>query len=106
MWRRPRGRGGRCLGGRRPADDDCGGLRLNDRYLSLFFEEAREQLQALESGLMDLEARRGDRAHLDRTFRAAHTIKGAAGMVGLATIAEFTHGVEAVLDRIRSGTLE
>lgn len=71
----------------------------------MFFEEAREQLQALEAGLMDLEARREDRAHLDRTFRAAHTLKGAAGMVGLASIAQFTHGVEAVLDRIRSATL-
>ena len=77
-----------------------------DRFLSLFFEEARELLQALEAGLVDLEARRGDRAHLDRTFRAAHTLKGAAGMVGLAALAEFTHGVEAVLDRIRQGELE
>ncbi|HWE37371.1 MAG TPA: chemotaxis protein CheA [Isosphaeraceae bacterium] len=77
----------------------------NDRFLSMFFEEARELLQALEAGLMDLEARRDDRAHLDRTFRAAHTLKGAAGMVGLRAIAGFTHGVEAVLDRIRSGTL-
>ena len=77
----------------------------NDRFLSLFFEEARELLQALESGLMDLEARQGDRAHLDRTFRAAHTLKGAAGMVGLSAIAGFTHGVEAVLDRIRNGQL-
>ena len=77
----------------------------NDRFLGLFFEEARELLQGLESGLMDLEARQGDRAHLDRTFRAAHTLKGAAGMVGLAAIARFTHGVEAVLDRLRNGQL-
>src|SRR5262249_40270686 len=77
----------------------------NDRFLSMFFEEARELLQALESGLMDLEAKQGDRAHLDRTFRAAHTLKGAAGMVGLGRIAEFTHAVEAVLDKIRGGTL-
>ncbi|MBX6314647.1 MAG: Hpt domain-containing protein, partial [Isosphaeraceae bacterium] len=77
----------------------------NDRFLSLFLDEARELLQALEAGLVDLEARQGDRAHLDRTFRAAHTLKGAAGMVGLAAIAEFTHGVEAVLDRIRAGRL-
>src|SRR5438105_2830961 len=77
----------------------------DDRFLSMFFEEARELLQALEAGLMDLEARREDRAHLDRTFRAAHTLKGAAGMVGLAALAEFTHGVEAVLDRIRQGEL-
>ena len=69
----------------------------NDRFLSMFFEEAGELLQAFESGLMDLEASQGDRAHLDRTFRAAHTRKGAAGMVGLGAIAEFTHGVETVL---------
>ena len=78
---------------------------MNDRFLSLFFEEARELLQALEAGLMDLEARQGDREHLDRTFRAAHTLKGAAGMVGLRPIAEFTHKVEAVLDDIRSGRM-
>jgi two-component system chemotaxis sensor kinase CheA len=71
----------------------------------MFFEEAQELLQALESGLMDLEARQGDREYLDRVFRAAHTLKGAAGMVGLASIAEFTHRVEAILDRIRGDTL-
>ncbi len=78
---------------------------MNDRFLNLFFEEARELLQALEAGLMDLELRQGDREHLDRTFRAAHTLKGAAGMVGLRPIAEFTHKVEAVLDDIRSGRM-
>src|SRR4051794_37727942 len=54
---------------------------------------------------MDLESRQGDREHLDRTFRAAHTLKGAAGMVGLRAIADFTHKVEAVLDEIRGGRL-
>ena len=54
---------------------------------------------------MDLERRQSDRAHLDKTFRAAHSLKGAAAMVGLGAVAEFTHGIEAVLDRIRSGSL-
>lgn len=80
-------------------------MASSDRFLSLFFEEARELLQELEAGLMDLEARQDDREHLNRTFRAAHTLKGAAGMVGLRPIADFTHAVEAVLDKIRSGTL-
>ncbi len=71
----------------------------------MFYEEARELLISLEEGLMDLERRQSDRAHLDRTFRAAHSLKGAAAMVGLGGVAEFTHGIEAVLDRIRSGTL-
>jgi chemotaxis protein histidine kinase CheA len=86
-----------------PATQESQPSVANDRFLSMFFEEAGELLQAFEAGLMDLEARQGDRAHLDRTFRAAHTLKGAAGMVGLGAIAEFTYGVETVLDRIRSG---
>src|ERR1700738_3440107 len=71
----------------------------------MFYEEARELLISLEEGLVELERRKEDRAHLDRTFRAAHSIKGAAAMVGLGALAEFTHGIEAVLDRIRAGTL-
>src|SRR5262249_54477128 len=71
----------------------------------MFFEEARELLIGLEEGLMDLERRQADRAHLDKTFRAAHSLKGAAGMVGLKVIAEFTNGIEAVLERIRAGLL-
>src|SRR5438270_1682503 len=71
----------------------------------MFFEEARELLIGLEEGLMDLERRQGDRAHLDRTFRAAHSLKGAAAKVGLESIARFTNGIEAVLEKIRSGSL-
>jgi two-component system, chemotaxis family, sensor kinase CheA len=77
----------------------------DDRFREMFFEEARELLIGLEEGLMDLERRQSDRAHLDRTFRAAHSLKGAAAMVGLGSISEFTHGIEAVLDRIRGGSL-
>ena len=77
----------------------------DDRFLQMFFEEARELLLSLEEGLMELERRKDDRAHLDKTFRAAHSIKGAAAMVGLSGIADFTHGVEAVLDRVRNKTL-
>ncbi len=77
----------------------------DDRFREMFFEEARELLISLEEGLMDLERRQGDRAHLDKTFRAAHSIKGAAAMVGLEPIARFTHGIEAVLEKIRAGSL-
>jgi two-component system chemotaxis sensor kinase CheA len=77
----------------------------DDPIREMFYEEARELLIGLEEGLMELERRVGDRAHLDKTFRAAHTIKGASAMVGLAAIAEFTNGIESVLDRIRSGSL-
>ena len=77
----------------------------DDRFREMFFEEARELLISLEEGLMDLERRQGDRAHLDKTFRAAHSLKGAAAMVGLEPIARFTNGIEAVLEKIRTGSL-
>ena len=77
----------------------------DDRFREMFFEEARELLIGLEEGLMDLERRQSDRAHLDKTFRAAHSLKGAAAMVGLGAIAEFTHHIEAVLEKIRAGLL-
>ena len=89
---------------------DCNGagvisLVSDDTFKLMFYEEARELLIALEEGLVELERKKEDRAHLDRTFRAAHSIKGAAAMVGLPAIAEFTHGIEAVLDGIRSKLL-
>src|SRR5262249_26544533 len=71
----------------------------------MFYEEARDLLISLEEGLMELERRQSDRAHLDRTFRAAHSLKGAAAMVGLGAVAEFTHGIEAVLEKVRAGAL-
>ncbi len=75
---------------------------MDDRFLEMFYEEARELLMVLEEGLMELESRQGDRAFVDKVFRAAHSIKGAAAMVGLSPIAGFTDRIETALDRIRS----
>jgi two-component system chemotaxis sensor kinase CheA len=75
---------------------------VDDRFLEMFYEEARELLMVLEEGLMELESRQGDRAFVDKVFRCAHSIKGAAAMVGLSHIAGFTDRIETVLDRIRS----
>ncbi|MBI1322643.1 chemotaxis protein CheA [bacterium] len=79
---------------------------MDDRFLDMFYEEARELLMVLEEGLMELESRQGDRAFVDKVFRAAHSIKGAAAMVGLGSIAGFTDRIETVLDKIRSQTVQ
>ncbi|MCY2932763.1 MAG: chemotaxis protein CheA [Planctomycetota bacterium] len=75
---------------------------MDDRFLDMFFEEARELLMVLEEGLMEMESRQEDRAFLDKVFRSAHSIKGAAGMVGLSNVAGLTDKIETVLDKIRS----
>ncbi|WPN98354.1 chemotaxis protein CheA [Pseudomonas sp. MUP55] len=74
-----------------------------DQALQTFIVEARELLQAMEQSLLQLENEPGDQDAIGAIFRAAHTIKGSAGLFGLSPIVSFTHIVEDVLDRIRDG---
>jgi two-component system chemotaxis sensor kinase CheA len=73
--------------------------------LGTFFEEAQEMLLQMESSVLELEANPLDMEELNALFRAAHTIKGSAGLFGLKAIVGFTHHVETVLDELRTGTL-
>jgi two-component system, chemotaxis family, sensor kinase CheA len=77
----------------------------DDRFRTMFFEEARELLLSLSERLNELERRQNDRAHCDETFREIHSLKGAASMVGLTAISEFARGIEVVVGRIRAGSL-
>ena len=76
-----------------------------DEILSVFSVEAREQLDAMEAGLLQLERGDRDAETINAVFRAAHTIKGGAGVVEIASIEHFTHVLENVLDRLRNGEI-
>jgi len=73
-----------------------------DELKQVFLQESFEQLDALESLLLELENRPDDETTLNGIFRAAHTIKGAAGMVECTAVESFAHVVENVLDRLRN----
>lgn len=73
-----------------------------DELKQVFLQESGEQLDALESLLLELEAHPDDETTLNGIFRAAHTIKGAAGMVEAVAVESFAHVVENVLDRLRN----
>lgn len=73
--------------------------------LQTFIAEARELLQAMEQSLLRLENEPGDDQCLAEVFRAAHTIKGSAGLFGLDALVSFAHEVEDLLDRLRAGSL-
>ncbi len=60
----------------------------------LFRMEAEEQVRALQAGLIELEAGTATAATLESLMRAAHSIKGAARIVGLDAIVNLTHVVE------------
>jgi len=76
-----------------------------DQALHTFIVEAQELLQAMEESLLRLESEPGDADSLGAIFRAAHTIKGSAGLFGLEPIVDFTHLVEDLLDRLRDGAV-
>lgn len=70
-----------------------------------FFDEAREHTASMERDLLSLEKSPDNAELLNGIFRAAHSIKGAAGTLGFPEIAEFTHLVEGILDAMRHGAL-
>jgi len=77
-----------------------------DEVFSVFAIEAREQLAAMETGLMQIEQGDRDAETINSVFRAAHTIKGASGVVEAVAIEKFTHVLENVLDRLRNNEIE
>jgi two-component system chemotaxis sensor kinase CheA len=68
-----------------------------------FRQEARELLEQLEQGLLDLEQHPGNSDLVNSTFRALHTIKGSGAMFGFTAVAEFVHEFETAFDRVRKG---
>jgi two-component system chemotaxis sensor kinase CheA len=74
----------------------------DDLFREMFFEEAAELLASLEKGLADLATDGGDRPRVDQIYRAVHSLKGAAAMVGYSAISEHALAVERALSQARS----
>jgi two-component system chemotaxis sensor kinase CheA len=68
-----------------------------------FREEAYELLAELESALLELEKNPEDKEQIGRAFRAMHTIKGSGGACEFHDIVSFTHDLETMFDKVRSG---
>jgi two-component system chemotaxis sensor kinase CheA len=69
----------------------------------MFAEEAEGRLAALSELLLELEGSGGDPVLLSSVFREAHTLKGAAAVVGLDDVLRVAHAMEEVLDGLRGG---
>ncbi|AXA91763.1 hybrid sensor histidine kinase/response regulator [Massilia sp. YMA4] len=72
--------------------------------LELFRMEAGSQTQILTDGLLTLE-RGADGAAIEPMMRAAHSIKGAAAIVGLDVIVQLAHGMEDAFIAAQHGKL-
>lgn len=74
-----------------------------DPLLEQFLSEARDNLSYLDANLKALEA--GDPEEINALFRAAHTLKGGAGLVGFEAVKQITHAAEDLLDALRNGKI-
>jgi two-component system chemotaxis sensor kinase CheA len=71
------------------------------RFNREFFEECAEHLAEMEQILLSLGDRRPDQEQLNAIFRAAHSIKGGAGIFGFDDMTIVTRLMESLLDRLR-----
>ena len=76
------------------------GIDLTQFY-QVFFEEAGENLATMEQILLGLDLTHADDEELNAIFRCAHSVKGGAATFGFADVAELTHQMETLLDKLR-----
>ena len=74
-----------------------------DEALQTFITESRELLEDMENALLNVDLAGDQGEAINAIFRAAHTIKGSAGLFSLDHIVAFTHVVESLLDEVRDG---
>ena len=76
-------------------------MNLNENE-QIFITECHEQLDDMEAALLALENSPNDADLINRLFRAAHTIKGSAGLFEYDNIIAFTHVAGNLLDDVRN----
>ncbi|MFT3857903.1 MAG: chemotaxis protein CheW [Aquabacterium sp.] len=76
------------------------GIDLSQFY-QVFFEEAGENLENMEQLLLELDIEAADDEEMNAIFRCAHSIKGGAATFGFSDVAELTHQMETLLDKLR-----
>jgi two-component system sensor histidine kinase and response regulator WspE len=74
--------------------------------LELFRMEADNQARILTDGLLAIERGAGDAATIESLMRAAHSIKGAAAIVGLDALVQLAHGMEDAFVAAQHGKLQ
>jgi len=82
-------------------------VNKKDPVLLEFAQEAEELIEILHQNLQSIgdlpDAKQVRPETINAIFRAAHTIKGMAGMAGLAPVSRLSHHLEELLDDVRLG---
>ncbi len=75
------------------------------KILGYFIEEAKEHLETLEKGILELSLVIEDSERLNEMFRAAHSIKGGAAMLGYGSIQKTAHRLEDAFKILKDNAL-
>jgi chemosensory pili system protein ChpA (sensor histidine kinase/response regulator) len=78
---------------------------VDPQFVELFIEEAREEIESIQSSFPQWDQNPMDLESLARMRRSFHTLKGSGRMVGARSIAEFGWSIENLLNRIIDKTL-
>ncbi len=82
------------------------GIEGFDEILEIFKNEVRERVKNVESGLITLQSDPSSQEIIDDLLREAHTIKGAARMVGYSRMGEVAHKLETLLRKLKEGEVD
>ncbi|MGB3205936.1 MAG: Hpt domain-containing protein [Crinalium sp.] len=77
----------------------------NQKIIFYFIEEAQEHLETLEKGILDLRAVMEDQERVNEMFRAAHSVKGGAAMLGFDSIKTTAHKLEDCFKILRENPI-
>jgi two-component system chemotaxis sensor kinase CheA len=84
-------------------DNELGAFIADPELAGMFIADATDHLGTIEATLLKLEKSPADLKLVNDIFRPFHTVKGNAGVLGIASIEEFAHKIETLLDLARSG---
>ena len=76
-----------------------------EEYKEMFIAESRENLDSLNQALLELENKPDEKDILNDIFRNAHTLKGMSATMGYEEIADLSHNMENLLDKMRQGAI-
>jgi len=85
------------------SDNELGAFIADPELAGMFIADATDHLGTIEATILKLEKAPSDLKLVNDIFRPFHTVKGNAGVLGIASIEEFAHKIETLLDLARSG---
>lgn len=78
----------------------------SSEYKKEFVSEAKDHMDTLNEGLLQLEKDANDEENINKIFRAFHTLKGNSAAMGYIKFSELAHALEDVLSKVRDKELK